>query len=338
MNTLTLHQPGQLRYTASPPLPPPGVGQVRLRIHRVGVCGTDYHAYRGRQPFFTYPRVLGHELGAEVVAVGEGVADVRPGDHCSVEPYLNCGNCQACRLGKPNCCLDMRVLGVHTDGGFRELINIAAHKVHVSKTLSFDQLALVEPLGIGCHAANRAALTPQDTVLVIGAGPIGLAVVAFARLSGARVVVMDINTDRLRFCVEATGSETMLKPTDPPGELRERLRGDLPTAVFDATGNAQSMQEAFGWVAHGGRLVFVGLFQGEVTFNDPDFHRRELTLMASRNALPADFRFIIERMETGQLSTSAWITHRADFGQVADRFGQWLDPTSQVVKAMVSVT
>lgn len=336
MNTLTLSQPGQLQYTQSLP-PPPGVGQVQLRIHRVGVCGTDYHAYRGKQPFFTYPRVLGHELGAEVVAVGENVANVQPGDRCSVEPYLNCGTCQACRLGKPNCCLNMRVLGVHTDGGFRESINVPAHKIHVSNALSFDELALAEPLGIGCHAVNRAALTAQDAVLVIGAGPIGLAVATFARLAGARVVVMDLNADRLRFCAEATGSETLLKPTDPAGALRERLDGDLPTAVFDATGNAQSMHEAFGWAAHGGRLVFVGLFQGEVTFSDPEFHRRELTLMASRNALPTDFRFIINRMENGQLDTSRWITHRADFGQVAGLFPKWLDPASQVVKAVVSL-
>ena len=287
-----------------------------MRVHRIGVCGTDIHAFGGKQPFFTYPRILGHELGVEVVAVGEGVASVQPGDRCSVEPYLNCGQCIACRRGKPNCCTAIRVLGVHTDGGMREQFVLPAEKLHSSATLRYEQLALVETLGIGAHAVGRAALLEKgEFALVIGAGPIGLAAMQFAVERGTRVIVLDINEARLDFCQRHIGVAHAIngKRENPLDALKRITGGDLPTAVFDATGNPASMMASFEYPAHGGRLVFIGLFQGDVTFHDPNFHRRELTLLSSRNALPEDFSRIIRLIEAGRIDTAPWITHRAGF-------------------------
>jgi 2-desacetyl-2-hydroxyethyl bacteriochlorophyllide A dehydrogenase len=339
MKTVLLEAPGALALLDTAAATEPLQGEALVRVRRVGVCGTDIHAFGGGQPFFTYPRVLGHELGVEVVSVGPGVGNVRPGDRCSVEPYINCQKCVACRRGKPNCCTELRVLGVHVDGGMREAFVVPARKLHPSAALSLDQLALVETLAIGCHAVERAGLERGEWALVIGAGPIGLSVMQFAAEAGAQVIAMDVNAGRLDFCRTALGVPHAVNAADGPplDSLRRITGGDLPTAVFDATGNPKSMTEAFHLPAHGGKLVFVGLFQGDVTFNDPNFHRRELTLMASRNALPADFARIIGLIGSGRIDTQPWITHRATLSEVPGVFPSWTRPETGVIKAMIEV-
>ena len=340
MNALRLEEPAKLVALTTAAPAAPGPGEALLRIHRIGVCGTDIHAFAGKQPFFTYPRILGHELGVEVLAVGAGVTHVAAGERCAVEPYLNCGNCVACRRGKPNCCSELRVLGVHCDGGMCEQLLVPANKLHASTTLSYDQLALVEPLAIGCHAVARAQLERGEFVLVIGAGPIGLAVMQFAVEAGAQVIALDVNAARLDFCQSQLGvAHAINAACEPVLEALLRLtHGELPTAVLDATGNPQSMAACFNYQAAGGRVVFVGLFQGELSFNDPNFHRREISLLASRNALPGDFTRIIQLMESGRIDTTPWITHRAPLASVPDEFPRWTLPASGVIKAMISVT
>src|SRR4051794_5766850 len=168
MKTILLRQPGRFEMSDAPAADSrePGPCEALVRVRRVGICGTDLHAYRGRQPFFTYPRVLGHELGVEVIAVDANDAAITPGDKCCVEPYLNCGHCIACRRGRANCCVDLKVLGVHVDGGMRESFVVPANKLHKSTKLTLDQLALVETLGIGCHAVDRAKPQAEENVLV----------------------------------------------------------------------------------------------------------------------------------------------------------------------------
>ncbi len=336
MNTLTLKTPGtfELTQTSEPTDVPAGYALVR--IHRVGICGTDWHAFHGRQPFFNYPRILGHELGVEVLKINDPASPLKVGDKCSVEPYLNCGHCIACRRGKSNCCIELQCLGVHTDGGMRERITVPARKLHVSNTLSYDQLALVETLGIGCHAVSRANIEKGERVLVLGAGPIGLSVVPFAQAAGAEVVVADVSESRLAFCRQHMKVQTTL---DARGDLVALLKalhgGDLPTVIIDATGAPPSMMRTFELMAQGGRIVFVGLYQGDVTFNDPNFHRRETTLLASRNALPGDFTRIIKLIESGVIDTTPWITHRTPAAEFIETLPKWLAPDAGVIKAMI---
>jgi len=341
MKTLVLETPGKLIAIETAHPGKPSQGEALVRVHRIGVCGTDIHAFNGKQPFFSYPRILGHELGVEVVAVGGGVTNVRVGDRCAVEPYLNCGRCIACRRGKPNCCTALQVLGVHIDGGHREEILIPAAKLHPSQKLGYEQLALVETLGIGAHAIERAQLEAGETVAVIGAGPIGLSAIQFAAAAGARVLVIDVNESRLAYCRDRLGIAAAdlidARTADVVAKLKELTDGDLPTAVFDATGNPQSMAAAFDYPAHGGRLVFIGLFPGDVTFNDPNFHRRELTLLASRNARPRDFVHIIGLVEAGKVDTAPWITHRAHIDDVPAVFESWTKPETGVLKAMIEL-
>ena len=339
MRAIILDAPGQFRTASLPDTPAPEADEVLVRVQRVGVCGTDYHAYRGEQPFFTYPRILGHEVSAEVLAVGAEVAHIAVGDRCAVRPYFEDGTCPACQRGKPNCCMNIRVFGVHIDGGMRETALLPATHLHPATTLSFDQLALVEPLAIGAHAVARAQIMTGERVLVVGAGPIGLAVTQFAVLAGAEVLVMDISEQRLAFCQRLWPTVTCL---DAQGDALATLTAvvgadELPTAVFDATGSRAAMQTAFSYVGYGGRVIFVGLFQGEVAFHDPLFHSREVTLFASRNALGEDFTRIIAAMEANQLDIAPWITHRATLAEVAEVFPQWLDPGSGIIKGLITV-
>ena len=339
MKTIILKEPGQFAYADTDLDEQLQPDEALLKVRSIGICGTDYHAFEGNQPFFSYPRVLGHELGVEVVAVGSEVTQVKPGDKCSVEPYLNATQDQAVRNGFTNCGENISVIGVHEDGGMREYLKLPARYLHPSATLSYDQLALVEPLGIGCHAVNRVKVTADDYVLVVGAGPIGLAAVQFATATGAKTVVMDINEGRLAFAASVMNiAGTVVAAQDDTVEkIRSHFDGDLPTVVLDATGNQHSMAKALEYAAPAGRIVFIGLFQGDFTFNDPYFHKKELTLMASRNALPADFKQIIRMMEEGAIDTDAWITHRSTFDAMVDTFEFWLKPETQVIKAVVTM-
>lgn len=340
MRALQLFQPQDFRYIDIAEPPAPGPGEALLRVHCVGICGTDYGGYLGKMPFYSYPRIPGHELGVEVVAVGSDVTSIRPGDRCSVEPYLNCQTCSACRRGFSNCCESNQTLGVHCDGGLRRYFILPARKVHPAPGLSFEQAALVETLAIGCHSVHRSRLIARETVLVIGAGPIGLSVIEFTRLSGARTVVMDTNPQRLKFVQQSMGiTDTLLSRGDGSevSALEVMTQGERAHVVIDATGSHLSMSHALNYCAFAGRLVYVGITQKEIVFGHPLMHRRELTLLASRNALSDDFPRIIGLIGSGAINTRPWLTHRAAFDELAERFPVWMKPETGVIKAVVDL-
>lgn len=338
MKAITLEAPKQFRAIDIAAPDSPGEGEALVRTHCMGVCGTDVSAYLGKFPFFDYPRIPGHELGVEVLEVGANVTNVQPGDRCSVEPYLNCGKCYACRKGSTNCCETLSVIGVMENGGLCDQFVIRADKLHPSKTLEFEQLALVETLGIGSHAVQRGGPTSQDRVLIIGVGPIGLSTLEFVKLTGAEVTVMDQDAARLQFCRDHYQvAETIQFKGD--GSEVERVReitgGEKYAVVFDATGNPHSMAGAIQHVAHTGTLVFVGITTTPLAINQPEMHRPEITIKSSRNALPADFVEIIQRIEAGDIDTKPWITHRVDFDDVVEAFEALTLPASKVIKAMI---
>src|SRR4051812_3612031 len=338
MKAIRLDEPRKFTAIDLPEPDAPGAGEALVRVHRVGICGTDISGYHGKMPFFSYPRIPGHELGVEVLAVGAGVTNVKPGQRCSIEPYMNCGSCYACKKGASNCCVNLKVLGVMTDGGLRDRFVLRADKLHPSKSLTFDQLALVETLAIGCHAVNRSSLTKGENCLVIGAGPIGLASIVFAKLTGARIIVLDMNRQRLDFCRQVMGVDETIVPGDTlVDDLRRVTDGDLPDVVIDATGNHVSMSNAFGYVAPTGRLVYVGITTKDVTFTHPTFHKPEGTLLCSRNALPRDFTRIIKLIEDGAIDTRPWITHHVPFEQIPAEFAMCTKPETGIIKAVIDV-
>jgi len=338
MKALLLEKPGDFHLIDAANPGKPGPGEALVRVHRIGICGTDIGGYLGKMPFFRYPRIPGHELGVEVVEVGEGVTNVAPGDRCSVEPYINDPNSYASRKGHPNCCEHLEVLGVHRDGGMRPEFILPARKLHPSATLEFDQLALVETLAIGCHAVDRGAPKADETCLVIGAGPIGLATLEFVKLTGAKPIVLDMNEARLEFVRETMGVQDTIRAWDEnEAALLAATDGHGPDVVIDATGSETSMSAAFGMIAPGGRLVYVGITTDEVKFRHPIFHRPEGTLLCSRNALPRDFTRIIGLIEDGTIDTAPWITHRSGFDELPGVFPSYTRPETGVIKAIVEV-
>jgi threonine dehydrogenase-like Zn-dependent dehydrogenase len=311
---------------------------AHVRVHRVGVCGTDIHAFHGRQPFLEYPRVLGHELGVEVLAVPPGDHGLRPGDRCAVEPYLHDPGSPASRRGLTNCCEDLRVLGVHTDGGMRGDLALPVDKLHRSDRLGFDQLAAVEMLCIGAHAVERAGIGQGDFVAVVGLGPIGLSTLAFVPPSAGLVAAVDTRAGRRQFCREQFPGAPAIDPStgDVAAALRALSGGDLPGVVIDATGNGASMAAACSLAAHGGRVVFVGITGGAIAVPGPTFHRRELTLLASRNAPSRTFRDVVAALESGAVDPRPWVTHRMALADVPEQFGA-VTAAPDLVKAVIEV-
>ena len=339
MKALQLEKPQHWRQIDIAEPRPPIAGEALVRIQRVGICGTDFSGYLGKMPFFSYPRIPGHELGVEVLAVGEGVVNVKPGDRCAVEPYLNCQKCYSCRRGFTNCCEHHQTLGVMCDGGLTERIIIPARKLHKASNLTVDQCALVETLAIGCHAVNRGNPKTGENVLIIGAGPIGLSALEFVKLSGARPIVTDISEARLRFVRDVMHVSDTLVAGGNEADLKSvagLTNGQMADVVIDATGSNKSMARALEFVSFAGLLVYVGITQQNLEFpHAAVMHRRELTLRASRNAPSGDFPRIIELIEKGAIDTQPWITHHAAFEEVPAVFPTWLKPETGVIKAVV---
>ncbi|MDR7151354.1 2-desacetyl-2-hydroxyethyl bacteriochlorophyllide A dehydrogenase [Hydrogenophaga palleronii] len=333
MLTVVCETPGTL-LAQDRPMPERGAKEVLLRVKRVGVCGTDLHIFTGKQPYLSYPRVMGHELSGIVEAAPADSA-LRPGDTVYVMPYLSCGTCIACRAGKTNCCTNIQVLGVHRDGAFTEYLTVPQAFVHKAEGVSLDQAAMVEFLAIGAHAVRRSGLRAGQRVLVVGAGPIGMAAMIFAQLRGANVTALDGRQDRVDFCTGALGIHAGV----PLGEgdeaqLAKLTGGEFFDVVFDATGNPLAMERGFRFVAHGGSYVLISVVGANITFSDPEFHKREMTLLGSRNATPEDFSTVLDAMRAGLIPTSL-NTHRLALADVPTQFQNLLDPSAGVIKAIV---
>ncbi|WP_377292463.1 zinc-binding alcohol dehydrogenase family protein [Rhizobium sp. SG2393] len=331
MKSIVCVEPGRLVLEDRPRPELPGSDWVRIRVTNVGICGTDYHIYQGKHPFLQYPRVMGHEVSG-IVTENAGAAGLEDGAAVIINPYISCGTCHACRIGKPNCCMAIKVLGVHTDGAFCEEIVLPAANVSLALGLSSEAAATVEFLAIGAHAVRRSMAAENTRALVIGAGPIGLGAALFARIAGQAVTLLDTSQERLDMARERFGFEDI-----------RRLGGDRAVestsfdTVYDATGNAASMESAFAYVAHGGALVLVGLVKDDIRFSDPEFHKREMMLIASRNALKVDFEHVGAALRDGRVSADALITHRTTIDALPATFPQWAETRSGLIKAMVSI-
>jgi 2-desacetyl-2-hydroxyethyl bacteriochlorophyllide A dehydrogenase len=336
MKAILLEEPGKFKNIEVATIQAPNKNEATLKIRQLGVCGTDLHAYNGKQPFFSYPRILGHEIAAEVVEIGADIKHLKVGDLCSVNPGINRIEDQAVRRGKTNCGTSLILIGVHEDGAMQEYINHPADLVFPANELTLDQISLIEPLAIGSHAVERADIKPEDIVLIIGAGPIGIGTVAMALLKSAKVMVLDMNQNRLDFITQKFPSvETILLNDVVEATLKERLNGDLPTVILDATGNKASMENCINLIAPSGTIVYIGLFIGDVTFHDPLFHKKEVTLKSSRNAVATDFTKLIRLLKGGLVNIDGLITHRVAFDSLIENWDKLYLPEEKVIKAVI---
>ena len=336
MKAIICERPGQL-IAESRSNPQPRAGEALVRIRRVGLCGTDFHIYGGRHPFLTYPRVIGHELAGEIVSVPQG-STFEIGQTVAINPYLACGTCHACRRGRPNACANLSVLGVHADGGMCELLAVPEGSLIDAQGLSLDEAALLEFLAVGAHAVARADVSSGDRVLIVGAGPIGIGTGLFARLAGGSVTLADRRPARLAYAKDKLGFDDVIGADDNlKAVLSDRTQGEFFNVVIDATGSIAAMNEALEYVGHGGTLVFVGVSSGEIVFHHPELHKREATLLASRNALRADFERVIAALKNGEIDASALQTHSLNIDEMPIRFPELIADADRVLKAVVTI-
>jgi 2-desacetyl-2-hydroxyethyl bacteriochlorophyllide A dehydrogenase len=309
--------------------------EALLQINKVGICGTDLHAYSGHQAYFTYPRILGHELASEILEIGDNKRGLKAGDKVVIMPYLSCNTCIACRNGKTNCCTNIEVLGIHTDGGMQEQITVPSNILLPANNLSNDQMAIVEPLAIGAHAIRRAAVQKDEFIVVVGCGPIGIGIMKLAQIAGAKIIALDMNEDRLKYAKDKIGVDyTVNVNKDPVKQIEDITKGDMATAVFDASGNKFALEAGPNYMAHGGRFILVGLSKGELNYNQPKIHAKEITIMCSRNATTEDFEHVISVLN--QFPTESFITHNVPFTEMINHFDSWLKPETGVIKATVN--
>jgi 2-desacetyl-2-hydroxyethyl bacteriochlorophyllide A dehydrogenase len=312
-------------------------GEVLVRMRRIGLCGTDYHIFTGNQPFLSYPRVMGHELAGEVAAC-DADSPLHAGQLVTINPYLPCGRCVACRKAKPNCCVSISVLGVHADGGMCEYMAVPEGAIVPADGLSPDQAAMVEFLSVGAHAVVRGETKAADRVLVVGAGPIGVAVALFAQLAGAAVTLADTSRQRLDYASSAMGvGDTVLVDEMIEAALAQRTEGEFFDLVFDATGNSRAMEKGFSYVAHGGSYVLVSVVKQDITFADPEFHKREMRLIGSRNATNADFAYVIGCIKQGLIPTDAIKTQSFPLAEAPRMIPELIARRDTVLKAIATV-
>ena len=335
MKALVCTNPGRMDYIDLPE-PERKAGYAIVRIRKICICGTDLHAFEGTQPFFNYPRILGHELSGELVEFDDAPG-FEKGESVTFLPYLNCGNCIACRAGKTNCCTSLRVCGVHIDGGMADYYAIPSRLLVHAQGLNQTELAMVEPLSIGAHGIRRADVKPGEFVLVIGAGPIGLGVMEFARIRGAQVIALDTNEFRLNFCKNGLAVPFIIQAGEKNvmEQLQDITHGDMPAVVIDASGNRLAINQGFHYMAHGGRYVLVGLQKEELVFSHPEFHKREATLMSSRNATRGDFDLVMQCMREKKVSPLSFITNRVPFKEAASGFPDWIKSPGRIIKVVV---
>ncbi|AZO36655.1 MAG: zinc-binding alcohol dehydrogenase family protein [Mesorhizobium sp.] len=337
MKAVVCRSPGDLvlEDRAAPGAPPPG--WARVAVSHVGICGTDYHIFEGKHPFLAYPRIMGHEVSGTIVEKGEGI-DLAVGEPVIINPYLSCGKCIACRHGKPNCCVKIEVLGVHRDGAMCDEILVPAQNLYPTNGLSLADAAAVEFLAIGAHAVRRSLGQPGQRTLVIGAGPIGLGTAIFARIAGLDISLLDMSSERLGFAEKELGFAPLDTSKASAADLvRQATGGEGFDLVFDATGNTASVQSAFAHVAHGGTLVLVSVVKDDITFSDPEFHKREMTLVGSRNALKADFEHVAASIRNGAVPLGKLVTHRTTLAATPRDLARWTHEKSGLIKAVIEV-
>ncbi|MUO78827.1 alcohol dehydrogenase catalytic domain-containing protein [Agrobacterium vitis] len=336
MKALICDEPGRLSLIERAP-PSRAENEVLVRIRHIGICGTDFHIYAGKHPFLEYPRVMGHELSGTVAEAPAG-SRLKTGDPVYIVPYLSCGACHACRKGLSNACQNIRVLGVHCDGGMAEYVSVPETNVVPTGGISLADAAMIEFLAIGAHGVKRGNIQQQDRVLVTGSGPIGMSAIIFAKARGAHVTVMDTREDRLAFAVDRlTADQSLFADASAEAEVERMTGGDGFDVVIDATGNAIPMQRGFNFLAHGARYVLLSVVRQDITFSDPEFHKREATLIASRNAQPDDFAEVVRQIEAGKVPTRALNTHTGHLDDGVKLFQEWSQPQAGVIKAILEI-
>lgn len=338
MKALEITQPGAVRIVDLP-TPTPGPGELLLRVHTVGYCGTDLSTYRGRNPLVTYPRVPGHEVAAVVEGLGDGVTGWSVGEQVLVFPYTECGACSSCLAGRPNCCKNNQTLGVQRDGVLAEYAVIPAGKAMRAEGLAPLELALVEPLTVGAHAIARGQVAAGETVAVFGCGAIGLGAIAAANYQGARVIAIDVDDAKLDLAKACGAAECVNSQSeDLAAKVGKLTDGHGPAVVVEAVGLPATFRAAVDLVAFAGRVVYIGYAKEPVAYETKWFVMKELDIRGSRNALADDFQRVIAMLASGRVPTDRIVTQQTSLDDAPAALEQWDRSPGDVTKIHVRLT
>ncbi len=353
MQALVLPEPGRAVLAQIPdPIPQPG--EALLRVRRVGLCGSDLNSFRGLNPLVTYPRVPGHEIAATILSLPAAMPEtlarnLSVGMDVTLSPYTHCGHCSACLAGRTNACQFNQTLGVQREGALAELVAIPVERLFpatlANPSLTLEELVLVEPLTVGFHAVARAQVTASDSVLILGAGGVGLGAVAAAAMRGATVLAVDRNPDRLAVARQAGATHTLVPDADPAAPaaqaLAEQIRsltgGRGPSVVIEAIGTPETFRAAVELVAFAGRVVYIGYAKQPVSYETRLFVQKELDIRGSRNALPEDFRAVIAMLAQRRFPLQAAIGCIVPLSQAPAIFERWQQDPGAFTKIVLTL-
>lgn len=337
MKAIQISHSQELQILELPALPQPGAGEVLLKLEYVGFCGSDINTFMGRNTMALNPVIPGHEIGAVIESVGEGVPEnLKPGMVVTCNPYTNCGNCASCRNGRVNACQYNETLGVQRNGAMKDHIILPWAKVIPAGTLDTKTTALVEPMSVGFHAVSRAQVTDIDTVMVIGCGMVGLGAIVRAALRGATVIAADIDDEKLALAKKLGAKYSVNTITENVHEKLAELTGGFgPDVVIEAAGSVPTYQMAVNEVAFTGRVTCIGYAKSEVSFQTKYFVQKELDIRGSRNAMPTDFRAVINYLERGTCPTEELITKVIAPEEALDTMRWWSENPGKVFRILV---
>lgn len=315
----------------------PAAGEVLLKLQYVGFCGSDLNTFLGRNTMALNPVIPGHEVGAIIEAVGEGVPEgLKPGMVVTCNPYTNCNKCASCRNSRVNACQHNETLGVQRNGAMKEYIVLPWEKVIPAGLLTPRECALIEPMSVGFHAVSRAQVTDIDVVLVIGCGMVGMGAIVRSALRGATVVAADLDDEKLELAKQMGASYTInTKTEDVHEKLLEMTSGFGPDVVIEAVGSIPTYQMAVNEVAFTGRVVCIGYAKSEVTFQTKYFVQKELDIRGSRNAMPQDFRAVIHYLERGTCPFDKLITKVIKPEESLETMQWWSQNPGKVFRILV---
>lgn len=336
MKALVLKAPFEFEYEERP-MPECLNGEVLVKVDAVCICGSDVGAIKGTHSMFSYPRVIGHEFSGTVVKVGTKVSKLSEGDRVCMMPCVPCNECKACAKGKTNACQNLQIRGVHLDGGLQEFYSAPEHCwIKVDNTLSPLEIAMLEPLTIGAHAAARSKPRAGDQALIIGAGPIGVSCALNLKSYGVEVYLADNNLDRVKFVCENFGLNVFHSvESGYMDQLEKVTMSQMFDIVIDTTASPGSMQDTWKLICNGGTIVFVGIARTSLTIDGQGLHSKETTLLISRNSVRSDYEKVISIIKSGHLIPIKFISHVVSFSDAGDILYKWVNPESKVFKGVV---
>lgn len=317
-------------------IPSIGPEEVLLKIGMVGFCGGDLNGFKGLFELQEYPNVLGHEVGGTIEELGNQVPNTfKIGHKVTVYPYLNCGTCISCRKGRRNACQDNKTMGVRRPGAMTRYIAIPWQDLFFSDKLSLKELALVEPLTVGFHAAARGRVSSQDRVAVIGCGIVGMGAIASAVNRGAEVIAIDIDDSKMEIAKKIGVAHTINTSREDLHEALNRITdGDGPDVIIEAVGNAMTYRAAVDEVAYTGRVVCIGYAKSAVEFNTGIFVRKEIEILGSRNCTD-EFPEVISYLEAGKFPVEEVISKTVSLDDAGAALADWAINPKGITKIMV---